>query len=212
MLQVLAQASSQRKLVDRSTLLVSLQLAVLAWLVLFQVIADAVEAKGGEIALAKLRGLPPLATLSFGLAEPALLVALATPLGLLGGYLSVRLFASSVLVDHTPVAVTAGTLVAVAAALAGSLVAAIAAGRRTLRRSVLEQWRRTPGHHPSRWMLVLDVVLAAAAMLGLVALRHAAPAAATSGRPPCWRRRCWCSRWRCSASGWCRWCCGRCCR
>jgi putative ABC transport system permease protein len=171
-LQVLAKATSQRKLVDRSTLLVSLQLAVLAWLVLFQVIADAVEAKGGEIALAKLRGLPPLATLGFGLAEPALLVALGTPIGLLGGYLSVRLFASSVLVDHTPVTVTAGTLVAVAAALAGSLVAAIAAGRRTLRRSVLEQWRRTPGHHPSRWMLVLDLVLAAAAILGLIALRH----------------------------------------
>lgn len=171
-LQVLAKANSQRKLVDRSTLLVSLQLAVLAWLVLFQVIADAVEAKGGEIALAKLRGLPPLSTLGFGLAEPAMLVALGTPLGLLGGYLSVKLFASSVLVDHTPVTITAGTLVAVAAALAGSLVAAIAAGRRTLRRSVLEQWRRTPGHHPSRWMLVLDLVLAAAAILGLVALRH----------------------------------------
>ncbi|HJQ02979.1 MAG TPA: FtsX-like permease family protein [Jatrophihabitans sp.] len=172
-LQVLNAAAAEQRLVDRSTLLVSLQLAVLAWLVLFQVIADAVEAKGSEIALAKLRGLPPLATLNFGLVEPLLLIAVATPLGLLGGWLSVRLFATSALVPGTPVALTAATVVAVAAALAGSMVAAVAAGRRTLRRSVLEQWRRTPGHHPSRWMLALDVLLALAAIAGLVALRRA---------------------------------------
>lgn len=172
-LQVLAAAHSEQRLVNLSTLLVSLQLAVLAWLVLFQVIADAVEAKGSEIALAKLRGLRPLATIRFGLAEPLLLVALATPLGLLGGWLSVRLFASSVLVHGTPVVFTPSTFVAVAAALAGSLVAAVAAGRRTLRRSVLEQWRRTPGHQPSRLMLALDLLLAAAAIIGLVLLRRA---------------------------------------
>ncbi|MGI8666940.1 MAG: FtsX-like permease family protein, partial [Jatrophihabitans sp.] len=173
-LQVLAAAHSEQLLVNLSTLLVSLQLAVLAWLVLFQVIADAVEAKGSEIALAKLRGLRPFSTIRFGLAEPMLLVALATPLGLLGGWIAVRLFASTVLVSGTPVSFTRGTFVAVAAALAGSLVAAAAAGRRTLRRSVLEQWRRTPGHQPIALMLVLDLVLAAAAILGLVLLRRGA--------------------------------------
>jgi putative ABC transport system permease protein len=172
-LQVLNAAHSEQRLVNLSTLLVSLQLAVLAWLVLFQVIADAVEAKGSEIALAKLRGLRPLATIRFGLAEPLLLVALATPLGLLGGWLSVRLFASAVLVHGTPVAFTSSTFVAVAAALAGSLIAAAAAGRRTLRRSVLEQWRRTPGHQPSALMLALDLILAAAAVVGVVLLRRA---------------------------------------
>lgn len=172
-LQVLAAAHSQQLLVNLSTLLVSLQLAVLAWLVLFQVIADAVEAKGSEIALAKLRGLRPWSTIRFGLAEPMLLVALATPVGLIGGWLAVRLFASTVLVADTPVAFTRGTFVAVAAALAGSLVAALAASRRTLRRSVLDQWRRTPGHQPSRLMLVLDVLLAAAAITGLVFLHRA---------------------------------------
>jgi len=182
-LSVLAAAQAERRLIDLSTLLVSLQLTVLAWLVLFQVIADAVEAKGSEIALAKLRGLPPSATLRFGLAEPMLLVALATPLGLLGGWLSVRLLAASSLLPGTPVTITRATGVAVAAALAGSLVAAAAAGRKTLRRSVLEQWRRTPGHHASPLMLVLDVLLALAAVLGLVLLRrtgqHDSPRAVT---------------------------------
>ena len=182
-LRVLKAAQAERRLIDLSTLLVSLQLAVLAWLVLFQVIADAVEAKGSEIALAKLRGLSPAATLRFGLAEPMLLVALATPLGLLGGWLSVRLLASSVLVPGTPVPITRATLLAVAVALAGSLVAAAAASRKTLRRSVLEQWRRTPGHRSSPLMLVLDVLLAVAAVIGLVLLhytgKHGDPRAAT---------------------------------
>ncbi|HEY0167973.1 MAG TPA: FtsX-like permease family protein [Jatrophihabitans sp.] len=172
-LAVLAAAKAEQRLIDVSTLLVSLQLAVLAWLVLFQVIADAVEAKGSEIALAKLRGLGPAATIRFGLAEPMLLVALATPLGLLGGWLSVRLFAATELVPGTPVDLTRATAVAVAASLAGSLAAAAAASRKTLRRSVLEQWRRTPGHQPSRLMLALDLVLAAAAVFGLVLLRRA---------------------------------------
>jgi putative ABC transport system permease protein len=171
---VLSTAGTQQRLLNLSTLLVSLQLAVLAWLVLFQVIADAAEAKGPEIALAKLRGLSPAATIRFGLAESVLLVALATPIGLLGGWLAVRLFAGAVLSPHTPVAVTAQSLLAVLAALAGSLVAALAASRRTLRRSVLDQWRRTPGHNPSRWMLALDVLLAVAAVTGLVFLRRAA--------------------------------------
>jgi hypothetical protein len=172
-LAVLAAAKAEQRLINLSTLLVSLQLAVLAWLVLFQVIADAVEAKGSEIALAKLRGLGPAATLRFGLAEPLLLVALATPLGLLGGWLAVRLLAATQLAPGTPVTLTRATAVAVAASLAGSLVAAVAASRKTLRRPVLEQWRRTPGHQPSRLMLALDIVLAAAAVIGLVLLRHA---------------------------------------
>ncbi|MEO6502666.1 MAG: FtsX-like permease family protein [Jatrophihabitantaceae bacterium] len=172
-LAVLAAAKAEQRLINLSTLLVSLQLAVLAWLVLFQVIADAVEAKGSEIALAKLRGLGPAATLRFGLAEPMLLVALATPLGLLGGWLAVRLFAATELVPDTPVNLTRATAVAVAASLAGSMAAAAAAGRKTLRRSVLDQWRRTPGHQPSKLMLALDIVLAAAAVFGLVLLRRA---------------------------------------
>jgi putative ABC transport system permease protein len=181
-LNVLAAEHRERSLVDVATLLVSLQLAVLAWLVLFQVVADAVEAKGSEIALAKLRGLAPGATIRFGLAEPLLLVLLGTPIGVLGGWLSVRLLASSVLVSGTPVAFTRGTLLAVLITLAGSAVAAAAAGRRTLRRSVLEQWRRTPGHHPSRWMLAMDLVLASAAVTGLILLHSAGgtgPRAAT---------------------------------
>ena len=172
-LGVLAAAQAEQKLINLSVLLVSLQLAVLAWLVLFQVIADAVEAKGSEIALAKLRGLGPGATLRFGLAEPMLLVALATPLGLLGGWLAVRLFTATALVPGTPVNFTTATAVAVAASLAGSLAAAAAASRKTLRRPVLEQWRRTPGHQPSALMLVLDIVLAAAAIVGLVLLNRA---------------------------------------
>ena len=54
--RVLSAADHERDLVNVGTLLVILQLGLLAWLVLFQVVADAIEARGNEIAMAKLRG------------------------------------------------------------------------------------------------------------------------------------------------------------
>src|SRR5262249_29557405 len=55
-------------------LLVIGQLLLLGWYVLFMVAAGAAEARGGEVALAKLRGLRPGATLSFGVLESVLLL------------------------------------------------------------------------------------------------------------------------------------------
>jgi hypothetical protein len=52
-------------------------------LVLFQIISDAIEARGNEIAMAKLRGLSPGSTIRFGLGEPVVLLAAAVPIGIL---------------------------------------------------------------------------------------------------------------------------------
>ena len=64
---------------------------------LFQVVSDTAEARGNEIALAKVRGRGPLSTLRFGLAEPLVLLLLAIPLGLLLAFGVVHLFAGTVL-------------------------------------------------------------------------------------------------------------------
>ncbi|MGI8761758.1 MAG: FtsX-like permease family protein [Jatrophihabitantaceae bacterium] len=172
LLGVLAAAAHERHLVDIGTLLVTLQLALLAWLVLFQIVSDAVEARGNEIAMAKLRGLPPGSTVRFGLGEPVVLLAAAVPLGLLAAWGVTHLFAASILVAGVPVVLTWSAALTASVAFAGGLVAAGLAGYRTLTRSVLDQWRRTtrrPGQGPLT--LLADVVLAAGAITGVVLLR-----------------------------------------
>ena len=174
LLHVLAAAAHEHRLVDIGTLLVTLQLALLAWLVLFQVISDAIEARGNEIAMAKLRGLPPAATIRFGLGEPVVLLAAAVPIGIGLALVITHLFAASVLVTGVPIVLTWATVWTALIAFAGGAVAAVLAGQRTLTRSVLDQWRRTthkPGH--GRLTLAIDLLLAAAAITGLLVLREA---------------------------------------
>ena len=76
---------------------------------------------------------------------------------------------------------TWSTIAAVLAGFTGGLVAALLAARRTLTRPVLEQWRRTGTPPGSRWAAVLvDVVVAAAAIITLVRLRDHAETAGQS--------------------------------
>ena len=170
---VIKAARHQRTLVYTGTTLVTLQLGLLAWLVLFQVVSDTAEARGNEIALAKVRGRGPLSTLRFGLAEPLVLLLLAIPLGLGLAFGVVHLFAATVLAPGTPVVVTSGAVLAAFIAFAGGVLAALLAAQRTLTRSALEQWQRTTSHvGQSRLALAVDVLSAAAAVAALVVLRH----------------------------------------
>lgn len=170
--KVLDAADHERHLVDIGTLLVTLQLALLAWLVLFQVISDAIEARGSEIAMAKLRGHSPVGTVRFGLGEPVLLLAAAVPLGLVAAFGLTHVFAASTFVAGVPVVLPWAAVGTALVAFAGGLLAAVLAGYRTLTRSVLEQWRRTtrrPGH--GLLLVLADGVLAAAALAGFFWLR-----------------------------------------
>ena len=149
--------------------LVVAQLLLLCWLVLFFVVAATVDARAGEVALAKVRGLPPLRTLRFGLAEVGLAVLLAIPLGVGIGYGAIALLVARVLFPGTPTELGWLAWLAAAVAAAGGAVAALAASRATLTRSVLEQWRRAGrGSRTRSW--VLDTVAAALAVAGLISL------------------------------------------
>lgn len=168
---VLNAAAHEHSLINVSTLLVILQLALLAWLVLFQVVSNAIEARGDEIAMAKLRGYRPWPTVRFGLGEPVALLAIAIPIGLFAALGVTHLFAAAILFPGIPVVLTWTALWTALIAFAGGLIAAGLAAQRTLTRSVLDQWRHTdrrPGH--GRLALVIDAVLAAAAVAGLVLL------------------------------------------
>ena len=169
--KVLDAAAHQRNLVDRGTLLVTVQLALLAWLVLFEVVSDAAESRGSEIALAKLRGLRPWRTAWFAVGEPLILLVIAAPIGFGLGWLATRLFSGAVLAPQTPVVLTWPAAAALAGGFAGGATAAIAACYRTLTRSVLAQWRRTTrSPRRSRAGLVVDVAVSAAAVAGLAVL------------------------------------------
>ena len=170
-------ADRERDLLNVAAVLVTVQLALLAWFVLFQVVADTADARGNEIALAKLRGLSPRATVAFGLGEPILLLAVAIPLGLVFAYLGVFVMAHLFLVPGTPVVLSWAGLGGALTGFVGGVVAAALAARRTLTRPVLEQWRQTTHAHRSRpFGLLIDLAIAAAAIASVAVLvRHNSP-------------------------------------
>ena len=86
---------------------------------------------------------PPVSgSVAFGLVDTLLLVVLAVPLGFALAWAWTRALAHSQLAPGIPVAVTAGAWWAALGAGAGAVVAAAGASARTLRRPVVEQWRR----------------------------------------------------------------------
>jgi putative ABC transport system permease protein len=152
-------------------LLVVLQLLVLSWIVLFMVVAGSAEARAGEIALAKARGLSPGATVAFGLLETLVLLVLSVPLGLLLGFAGVRAMASTQLATGAPVRIVPLALAAAGVAAAGGLVAAGLAASRTLRTPVLDLWRRaTNARQAGRRSVAADGIVLALATAGLAQL------------------------------------------
>ncbi|HEU4567094.1 MAG TPA: FtsX-like permease family protein [Marmoricola sp.] len=167
---VLEQARTVAGTLTAPVVVVEAQLLLLCWLVLFLVVANGAEARGPEIALAKLRGLPTSATVAFGLLDSLVLVLLALPLGLGAAYGWVGALADSQLAPGTPVEMTNSAIWAALGAAAGAGAAAVLAGVRTLRRPVVEQWRRATRRARARsWAVdVVGVLAAAAALLALV--------------------------------------------
>lgn len=148
---------------------VVVELLVLGWYLLHTLVGGAAEARGAEVALGKLRGLTPRATLVFTLLEPVLLLVVSIPIGALGALLVVRGLAPSVLGPDAQIRLGPLPWAAAAAASAGGLVAAATASVAVLRRPVLEQWRRTT-RHPRRGAVV-EVVVVVLAVAGVVQLR-----------------------------------------
>ena len=150
--------------------LITAQLLLLAWLLLFLIVADAAEARGPEVALAKMRGRGRWRSLTFALGEPVILLAVALPVGVLAGWAITTGLGHILFRPGTPVALPAASWLAAAVATAGGVAAVAATARRTLSRSVVEQWQRASRGAAQRgW--VLDAILITAAVAGLIELR-----------------------------------------
>jgi hypothetical protein len=150
-------------------LLITVQLLVLCLLLLYLAVTDAIEARGPEVALAKLRGQGGWRTVVFGMSEPVVLLAVALPAGTLAGWGATAALGRILLRPGTAVVLPPLAWAAAAAAAAGGLAAVAAAARRTLRRPVLEEWRPS-GRRATDRSWVTDAVLATGAVAGLLDL------------------------------------------
>ncbi len=167
--QLTGQVTAAWGTLDVPVFLITCQVLLLAWLLLFLIAVDAAEARAGEVALAKLRGHGRLRTIAFGLSEPVLLLAAGLPAGLLAGWAATAGLARILLRPGTPVGMPALAIAAGAAATLGGFVAIVLAARRALVRPVTQQWQHTArgGAHRG-W--ALDAVLLTAAVAGLAEL------------------------------------------
>jgi hypothetical protein len=162
------QAIAEDRAVARSTTrAVTFQLVLLAEFVLFLVVAATTEERGREVALVKLRGMRPLQTSAFGLAEPLLLLLAGLPFGVLLAYWTDRAVAKQVLLPGTPVGLSGEVWLSVALALLGGVLACALALRRVLVAPVASQLARTGGSRASlRRAGAVDAVVVTCALAG----------------------------------------------
>ena len=145
LLEVLASLDDDRALVRTAAFAVTAQLLLVAWFVLFVIVAATMDERSAEIAIAKLRGLRARSTSAYALSETALLLTLALPLGLLLGWAVDMVLTEHLLAPGTQVQITPKVWIALLVAWLGGAVAAYGATRRTLRAPVLEQMRTVSG-------------------------------------------------------------------
>jgi putative ABC transport system permease protein len=163
----LESAQASWKAVADPVALTTLTVLLLSWLLLFLIVTDSVEARGSEIALAKLRGHGPGGILVVGLAEPAVVLLAALPGGVLAGWAAAAGLVRTLLLSGTPADLPWTAWVTAAAAIAGGLVAVILTAQRALRRGVVEQFRRPALLTAGRgW--VIDSILITGCAAGLI--------------------------------------------
>jgi putative ABC transport system permease protein len=167
--QLTGQVTSEWQTLDVPVFLISLQLLLLAWLLLFLIATDASEARAVEVALAKLRGYGRARIVAFGISEPAILLLTAFPVGALLGWAATAGLTRFLLRPGTPATLPWLAIAAAAVSTLGGFVAILIAARRTTTRPVIEQWQRTARDAGRRGWL-LDGVLLTCAVAGLAEL------------------------------------------
>ncbi|WP_018351622.1 FtsX-like permease family protein [Longispora albida] len=141
---LLKDIKAEQEALSNGVPLVALPLLLLCLFVLFLAVASVTEERGPEIALAKLWGFGAGRTVRFGLGEALVLIAVATPVGLLLGLGITELAGQVLFYPGTHVEPRWELLVAALGAVAGAALTAGLAARATLRRPALSLLRRVP--------------------------------------------------------------------
>jgi putative ABC transport system permease protein len=156
---------------------VALELVLLVLLVLYQVAASNSAARSNDLEVAELRGLRRRSIALLALREPALLLALATPAGLVLGWLLVAILGSHTLEPGSGATVDALALVVAVATFVAGFLAAAFGSRNLLRPALATESRVAADRRRLRNAALLDLlalVVAAVAVVELVATRSAA--------------------------------------
>ncbi len=148
--------------------MIAIPLLLLAFVVLFLIVATLAEDRAPELALARLRGFPGSRAARFGLSETLLLITLGAPLGLVGGLALTELAARTLLAPGTHVEPRWPVFVAAAAGLGFAYAAAWLATRRINGRGVLTLLRRVPQRATAK-SGVVEAIVGTLAVVGLVA-------------------------------------------
>ncbi|HEX3615005.1 MAG TPA: FtsX-like permease family protein, partial [Solirubrobacteraceae bacterium] len=179
---VLDQTAKETSLARTLVTVATAQLALLAILLLYAVVANTTNAQGPEVALAKLRGRRPGSILLQSVAQPMASVLAAGPVAALLAWLIVRLLAPhlvghSVKVSFPPAAYGVAVL-----AVAGGVLATVIAARRIVVTPVAELMRlgSAPPGSPVG-LLIADVAAVTIAVAGLIELDAAG--VLDSGKP-----------------------------
>ena len=149
--------------------LITAQLLALCLLLLFTAVTEAVDGRGTDIGLARLRGHGRIRTLGFGLSEPLLVLMVALPVGVLAGWSAARELSDARLRPGTAVTLPAFAWIVAGAVVVAGFAAVLRAAFRAVRRPVTEQWRRSGPQVTQRGWIV-DAVLATAAVAALADL------------------------------------------
>ncbi|HEY0870156.1 MAG TPA: ABC transporter permease [Acidothermaceae bacterium] len=150
--------------------LITAQTLLLVWLLLFVIVTEAIDARGRDIALAKLRGYGRRRVLGVAVSEPAVVLVLAWPLGLVLAWFVSHFLVADLLRAGTPTGLTALSWLIALLGTVGGVAAVSVGGRRAVRRPIVEEWRRV-GQETTRRGWIVDSVALTAAAAALLELR-----------------------------------------
>jgi putative ABC transport system permease protein len=150
--------------------LVTAQTLLLVWLLLFVIVTEAIDARGRDIALAKLRGYGRRRVLGVAVSESTVVLLLAWPLGMVFAWGLSQYFVADLLRGGTPIGLTALSWLIALLGVVGGVAAVAVSGRRAVRRPIVEEWRRV-GQETTRRGWVVDAIALTAAGAALLELR-----------------------------------------
>ncbi|MGH9172520.1 MAG: FtsX-like permease family protein [Acidimicrobiales bacterium] len=168
---ILGSISDQESQARNVAAVIGLELVLLALLVLYGVAAGTGAERGPDLTIAELRGLRRRSMAALALREPAVLLIVAAPVGLLVGWAVVRALAPHLFGAHTPVTIDSLTIGAVVLTFVGGLISSAMGVRSLIRPSLVNESRAAAARRAARGATIADalvVLLAVAAVVQLV--------------------------------------------
>ena len=157
---------SERQIARDTVLPAALSLSLVALLLLLRLLGESADLRRPEFALLSLRGWSRRRLWLFGLAEPAMVLLIAAPLGGFLGWRAAELLIDAWLHPGLPHELPLGSLIAAGAVLVAGLVAASLALVRVMREELRDQLEATARPRPlTRTELVVQITVVVAAVL-----------------------------------------------